>query len=79
MLAAQAAIRLTDVEALCVVDHYGERDRLEVLLVQLEDQLRKLSDEITHHYLTHTGPARQLGMLAAGRFDKLRMDGTHSK
>jgi uncharacterized alpha-E superfamily protein len=79
MLAAQATIRLTDVEALCEPDQTGERNRLESLLVQLEDQLQSLSDEITHHYLTHTGPARQLGMLSAGRFEGLRMDGTHRK
>jgi len=79
MLAAQAAIRLTDVEALCEPDQFGERDRLDSLLEQLENQLRSLSDEITHHYLTHTGPARQLGMLSAGRFDGLRLDGTRSK
>ncbi|HEY2759164.1 MAG TPA: alpha-E domain-containing protein, partial [Pirellulales bacterium] len=79
MMAAQAAIRLTDVEALCMVDQYGERDQLEALLVQLEDQLRNLSDEITYHYLTHTGSVRQLGALSPGRFDTLRMDGTHNK
>jgi len=67
MLAAQAAIRLTDVEALCEFDASGRRDRLEALIVQLEDQLRLLSDEITHHYLTHTGPVRQLRMVAAGK------------
>jgi len=76
MLAAQAAIRLTDVDGLCEPDQFGERDRLESLLEQLENQLRSLSDEITHHYLTHTGPARQLGMLSAGRFDGLQLDGT---
>jgi uncharacterized circularly permuted ATP-grasp superfamily protein/uncharacterized alpha-E superfamily protein len=67
MLAAQAAIRLTDVEALCEFDASGRRDRLEALIVQLEDQLRCLSDEITHHYLTHTGTLRQLRMVAAGK------------
>jgi uncharacterized circularly permuted ATP-grasp superfamily protein/uncharacterized alpha-E superfamily protein len=79
MLAAQATVRLTDVEALCTADQFGERNRLESLLVQLEDQLRNLSDEITHHFLTHTGPARQLRMVAAGRLDTLRKDGAHSK
>ncbi|HTQ37654.1 MAG TPA: circularly permuted type 2 ATP-grasp protein [Pirellulales bacterium] len=79
MMTAQATVRLTDVEALCTADQFGQRDRLEALLEQLEDQLRSLSDEITHHYLTHTGPARQLRLVAAGRFDTLRMDGTHSK
>ncbi len=79
MLAAQAAIRLTDVEALCIPDAAGERDRLELLLIQMEDQLRGLSEEITHDYLAHTGPARQLGMLTSGRFESPRLDGTNSK
>ncbi len=79
MLAAQATVRLTDVEALCEPDQTGVRERLESLLVQLEDQLRGLSDEITHHYLTHTGTARQLRMVAAGRFDGLRLDARHGK
>ena len=39
------------------------------LLVELEDQLRRLSDELSHHYLTHTGPARQLRIVAAGRLE----------
>jgi uncharacterized alpha-E superfamily protein len=78
MMAAQAAIRLTDVEALAEPDQFGERDRLEGLLVQLENQLRALSDELTQDYLAHTGPTRQLGILTAGRQNIQRMDGTHS-
>ena len=77
MMGAQVAVRLTDVEALCEPDESGSRDRLEALLVELESDLRRLSDEITHHYLTHTGPARQLRIVAAGRLDSLRMDSRH--
>ena len=69
MLSLQAAVRLTDVEALCMEDRTGHRERLETLLEQLEGQLRSLSVEITHHYLTHTGPAHQLRSIAAGRLD----------
>jgi uncharacterized alpha-E superfamily protein len=79
MLAAQAAIRLTDVEALCEPDEFGERNRLESLLVQLEGELRGLSDELTHHYLAHTGVGRQLGVSAPGNVEGLRLDGTHKK
>jgi hypothetical protein len=50
---------------------------MEEFLVQLEDQLRNLSNEITHHYLTHTGTGRQLRMVAAGRLDGLRLDARH--
>ncbi len=67
MLAAQTTIRLSDVEALCEIDPEGNRERLEAFLVQLEEQLRRLSDQITHHYLIHSSPSRQLGMVAAGR------------
>jgi uncharacterized circularly permuted ATP-grasp superfamily protein/uncharacterized alpha-E superfamily protein len=79
MLAAQATVRLTDVEAICESDQVGSRDRLEAFLVQLEEQLRNLSIEITHHYLTHTGTGRQLRMVAAGRLDGLRRDAMHSR
>ena len=79
MRAAQATIRLTDVEALCEPDPSGERNRLESLLVLLENHLRNLSDEITHHYLSHTGPVRHLGISGAGRSATLRLDGTHGK
>jgi uncharacterized circularly permuted ATP-grasp superfamily protein/uncharacterized alpha-E superfamily protein len=72
MWSAQSLLRLTDVEALCEIDRSGQRDRLESLLVQLEEHLRSLSTEITHNYLTHTGPARQLNMFAAGKLDKSR-------
>ncbi len=79
MMAAQAVVRLTDVEALCEADHRGVRDRLESLLEQLENLLRGLSNEITHHYLTHTGAARQLRMVAAGRLDSVRLHGSHGQ
>ncbi len=75
MLGAQATVRLTDVEALCQEDRTGHRQRLESLLEQLEGQLRRLSVEITHHYLTHTGPPQQLRSIAAGRFDATRSEG----
>jgi uncharacterized alpha-E superfamily protein len=64
MLVAQATLRLSDVDALCQTDFEGRRGRLNDFLVQLEDQLRLLSEEIMHHYLSHTGPSLQLGMVS---------------
>jgi uncharacterized alpha-E superfamily protein len=65
MLAAQAALRLTDVEALCVPDELGRRETLSRFVALLEEHLRHLSESVTHHYLTHTAPSRQLGALGA--------------
>ena len=67
MLSAQAILRLSDVEALCEADNQGNRPRLHDFLTQLEEQLRVLFEDITHHYLTHTGPSLQLGMMAGRR------------
>jgi uncharacterized circularly permuted ATP-grasp superfamily protein/uncharacterized alpha-E superfamily protein len=78
MMAAQATARLTDVDALCEGSHDGLRDRLESLLTQLEDQLRGLSNEITHHYLAHTGTARQLRTVPASRVEELRLHRSHA-
>ncbi|MBS0210366.1 MAG: circularly permuted type 2 ATP-grasp protein [Planctomycetes bacterium] len=60
-LAAQAASRLADVEALVEPDEHGVRKRLEDFLEQTAHQLSQLSDSMTHTYLAHTGPSRQLG------------------
>jgi uncharacterized alpha-E superfamily protein len=78
MMAAQSAVRLTDVDALCEASHDGLRDRLESLLTQLEDQLRGLSNEITHHYLAHAGTARQLRTVAASRVEELHLHRSHA-
>ena len=39
----------------------GPRRMLENLLVRLGDQLPRLSDSLSQHYLIHAGPSRQLG------------------
>ncbi len=65
MQAAQAALRLTDVEALCEADSAGVRDKLDQLLEQLSEHLRRLAERITHIYLIHTGPSRKLGVLTS--------------
>lgn len=60
MLAAQAALRLVDVEAFCTVNGLDDRMLLDDFLEQVASDLRSLSDSITHTYLTHTAAARQL-------------------
>lgn len=65
MLAAQASLRLCDVDAFCHADFPGERPPLARFLEDLGAHLRHLSDAITQRYLTHTGPSRQLGLFAA--------------
>ena len=60
ILAAQAAIRLADLEAFCTVNGAEDRTLLASFLECLAADLRALSDSITHNYLTHTLPARQL-------------------
>ncbi len=63
MLAAQAALRLVDVEAFCSVNGLEDRVLLDDFLEHVALDLRSLSDSITHTYLTHTVPARQLDTL----------------
>ena len=80
MLAAQAAVRLTDVEALCEpTNPRGNEIGWKRCWCRSKINCARLSDEITHHYLTHTGPARQLRMIAAGRLDTLRLDAGHAR
>ncbi len=64
MLAAQASLRLCDVDAFCHTDDPGQRPTLSRFLDELSTHLRFLSDAITQRYLTHTGPTRQLGVFA---------------
>ena len=63
MLAAQAALRLVDVEAFCSVNGVGDRVLLDDFLEHVATDLRLLSDSITQTYLTHTAAARQLDTL----------------
>jgi uncharacterized circularly permuted ATP-grasp superfamily protein/uncharacterized alpha-E superfamily protein len=61
VLAVQTSLRLVDVETLAAVDNQGLRRELQNFLEPTMAQLRQLSDSITHSYLTHTRPSRQLG------------------
>jgi uncharacterized alpha-E superfamily protein len=60
VLAAQASLRLADVESFCAVNGSGDRQQLDQFLSALAADLRSLSDSITHTYLTHTVDSRQL-------------------
>jgi uncharacterized alpha-E superfamily protein len=66
ILAAQTRMRLADVEQLCKVENDGQRRQLVRFLVHMAAQLRKLSDSVTHTYLIHAGPSRQMGEFSAG-------------
>lgn len=59
-LSALAALKLADVERLCLVDEHGERPRLAALLVDLATQIPALSDSLTDRYLNHATVSRHL-------------------
>jgi uncharacterized circularly permuted ATP-grasp superfamily protein/uncharacterized alpha-E superfamily protein len=60
-LATLTELRLADVGVLAQVDASGQRTKLDQLLGHTADELRRLSDEVTKHYLIHAGPVRQIG------------------
>ncbi len=60
MLAALAGLRLADIDSLSGFDRDGVRRALDRLLARLAQRLRTLSDGITHKYLVHAGPSRQM-------------------
>ena len=71
VLRAQGLLRLTDVDAISEEDQAGDRDRLQALVVHLSAELRSISEDVTHTYLTHTAlPQRLTGQSPArGGFD----------
>lgn len=60
LLAAQASLRLCDVDAFSERNTDRARAARTRFLDQLSEQLRQLSNTLTEKYLTHTGPSRQL-------------------
>lgn len=64
-ISAVNAIRMVDVEALSRPQKQKERTHLQHLLSSLAEQLPKLSDAISHRYLIHSGPPRQLAEIRA--------------
>jgi uncharacterized alpha-E superfamily protein len=65
MLSALTAVRLADVQTLTARDADGARRPLDRLLARLIGQMRGLSETITHTYLVHVGPSRQMGDIRA--------------
>ena len=54
------SIRIVDVQATAQLHGLGESRQLEELCSNLESQLPKLSEAISHRYLVHAGPEHQL-------------------
>lgn len=54
------SIRLLDIQAVAETHSLGEYEPLERLIQNWELQLPRLSEAISHRYLVHAGPARQL-------------------
>jgi uncharacterized circularly permuted ATP-grasp superfamily protein/uncharacterized alpha-E superfamily protein len=61
VMAAVGQLRLADVERLAAVDDRGARGELAALLGRLDALIREFSDAVTHRYLVHSAPRRQLG------------------
>jgi uncharacterized circularly permuted ATP-grasp superfamily protein/uncharacterized alpha-E superfamily protein len=65
-ISALTGVRLADVENLAEVEG-GVREKLDRLLARLVTHLRNLSETISHTYLIHAGPSRQMSELAPRR------------
>lgn len=61
IIAAQAAVRLADVEGLAEAESDGELSRLDRFLSLMIEHLSQLYEGVRRSYFTHTGPSRQLG------------------
>jgi uncharacterized circularly permuted ATP-grasp superfamily protein/uncharacterized alpha-E superfamily protein len=61
VMAALAQLRLADAERLAALDDLGGRRELAGLLGRLETLAREFADAISHRYLVHSTPRRQLG------------------
>lgn len=65
VLAMLTEMRLVDVYLLAEAEPQSGRTQLDQFLIRCADFLRFLSDELTRHYLIHTGPSRQMGEIRA--------------
>jgi uncharacterized circularly permuted ATP-grasp superfamily protein/uncharacterized alpha-E superfamily protein len=63
VMAAVSQLRLADVDRLAASDEQGGRRELAALLGRLETLVREFADAISHRYLVHSTPRRQLGGL----------------
>lgn len=61
-LTALTALQLADIDTLCLVDGASQRHALETLLHHLLDYVPALAETITHQYLSHALPSRQLAL-----------------
>ena len=61
MMAAVSQLRLADVDRLASYDDQGGRGELAGLLTRLDGLIREFADAISHRYLVHSTPRRQLG------------------
>jgi uncharacterized alpha-E superfamily protein len=64
-MSALHTVRMIDVERLCVAGETNHA-QLDKVLNRLGDQLPRLSEAVTHHYLIHAGAHRQLGAALSG-------------
>jgi len=66
VLSVLSAVRLADVHALAEPDGDGERPQLDELLGDSAAKLCDLASAISHKYLVHARPTRQLGEISRG-------------
>ena len=60
-LPLRTSIQLSEADALVQVDpSTGQRDNLLALLADIEADLSRISDDISHRYFSHTDYGRQL-------------------
>ena len=57
------AVRLAEIDRLCLMSRNGARSQLDALLMNLLADLPVLSDTMTYHYLSHAEPPRHLASL----------------
>jgi uncharacterized circularly permuted ATP-grasp superfamily protein/uncharacterized alpha-E superfamily protein len=67
ILAGLTSLQLAEIDQLCEAERDGSRKQLDRFLARLAMQLRQLSESLTHTYLVHAGPSRQLGNIEPGR------------
>ncbi|MCA9198604.1 MAG: circularly permuted type 2 ATP-grasp protein [Planctomycetales bacterium] len=53
-------VRMADMEAISELYHLGNQEQLERILIDLDTKLPVLSNAISHRYLIHIGPSRQM-------------------
>jgi uncharacterized circularly permuted ATP-grasp superfamily protein/uncharacterized alpha-E superfamily protein len=75
VISLQASVRLADVNQLSEVDDAGTRVKLDKLLETAAQELRDLASSISHKYLVHARPSRQMAEIQQ---NELWRPGPHS-